>query len=173
MNYLKICDKILLFVLKLDSAKHGSLTKEIDVYKGDEVVGIVIICNDPRANLWKPTKAQLIPKGKIFAPIMVFGGAIPLVYPEDLATDHHCLLGQIHFGLGNFPTVSEFLVVTHDCGYYNRIRKGFTLEVKMKDGKKIADFLERHFNLPATVFFAHTRTQGEVCFEKSKAPIRQ
>ncbi len=150
----------------MESAKDGSLTKEIDVYRSDEVVGIAILCNDPRANLWKPTKAQLIPKGKVFAPIMVFGGAIPLIYPDDLAADHHCFLGQIHFGLGNFPTVKEFLVVIHDCAYYNRISRTFTLKDKKRDGEKIADFLKKHFSLPATVSFAHPKPQGEVDFEK-------
>ena len=150
----------------MESAKDGSLTKETDVYKGDEVVGIAILCNDPRANLWKSTKARLIPKGKIFAPIMVFGGAIPLVHPEDLPTDHHCLLGQIHFGLGNFPTVKELLVIIHDCGYYNLIQRGFPLKAKIEDGRKIADFIKRHFSLPTAVFFAHAKSESEIDFEK-------
>lgn len=138
------------------------------MYDAHEVVGIAILCNDPRANLWKPTKALLIPEGKILAPIMVFGGAVPLIYPQYLSTDHHGLLGQLHFGKSTFPTIEEFLVVLHDCGRYADIPGKHTIAHKKADGEKIADFLVTHFGLPTTVFFAHPHPEGKADFDTIK-----
>jgi len=123
-------------------------------YKAEEVVGIAIVCSDPRANLWKRVKQFVIPEGRIYAPISVFGGPISLIYPQELNADHHSLLGQIHFGLGRFPNAHEILSITHDCGYYEMMGKCPDVRAKKADACEIAAFLRAHFALPVTSFFA-------------------
>jgi len=124
------------------------------MYKVEEVVGIAIVCSDPRANLWKRVKQFVIPHGRIYIPISILGGPISLIYPQELHLEHHTLLGQIHFGLSGFCKIREILSITHDCGFYEKMGRSPNIQVKKEDACRIYGFLKAHFDLSITSRFA-------------------
>lgn len=132
----------------------NNIGRIVIMYKAEEVVGIAIVCSDPRANLWKRVKQVVIPHGRIYVPISVLGGPISLVYPQELNLDHHTLLGQIHFALSGFPHTAEILSVTHDCGYYEKMGKNPGLQTKKEDAGRISAFIKAHFDLQVRSLFA-------------------
>jgi hypothetical protein len=130
-----------------------------------KVAGIGIFCSDPRANLWKAIKRELISPSKTIIPLGFLGGPICLANRGDLQKELNFLLSQIHFALGVFPGVKDFLVVGHDCGFYKLIPwKEFSLADKKKDLARAANFLRKRFpQLTTTAHFKDTQGDG---FEK-------
>ena len=126
------------------------------------VSGICVYCSDPRDDLWKEAKKQLIPSSERFVPLGVLGGPICLANSEDLPMEYNFLLAQIHFARMTFPRVKKLLVIGHDCGYYEQIKnKTFSLNDKIQDLVKAAQLLEERFSdLTVTAFFKDTEAPG-------------
>ena len=120
---------------------------------------VIIYCSDPRpekANLWKDIKRLIIPQHQRWVPIGLLGGPISLVHHADLPVDLACLIGQIEFALTQFQP-KGFVVIGHDCGYYERIlRRKFKLDDKIEDAANAAAFLRERFELPAEAHFKKT-----------------
>ncbi len=85
-------------------------------------IGIIIYCPDPRDPLREEIERQLVPDQKDqFVFISVLGGPIALAYAKELKIDYNYLVSQILFAVKVFPTISQIILVGHDCGYYANI----------------------------------------------------
>lgn len=146
----------------MDGARWNLYNKEIDVSNEAPVIGIGILCSDPRANLWKETKQHLILPEERIVPLGFLGGPICLANPEDLPMERNFLLAQIYFALATFPDTRRFLVIGHDCGYYAQIkRRRFDISNKKNDLCTAADFLRKRFpEFTTTAFFKHKQKSG-------------
>lgn len=117
---------------------------------------IIIYCSDPRsekANLWKTIKSCLIPPNDWWVPIALLGGPISLANPTKLPLDFAFLMGQIEFAMSQFP-IKKFVVIGHDCGYYERIsHRKTTIKRKRNDVARAAKLLKRRFKMPVEGFF--------------------
>jgi hypothetical protein len=106
-----------------------------------EYDGVVLYCSDPdpeKANLWKDIKRDLIPENERWVPIGLLGAPVALAHPAFLPVDFACIMGQIEFAQTHKHFRRKaFMVVSHDCGYYERImplaRRDFTIGDKMAD----------------------------------------
>lgn len=132
----------------------------------ERITGIGIFCSDPRAGLWGAIEKKLLLPGQIIVPIGVLGGPVPLANKEWLPVEFNFLVEQINFALATFPFVQEFIVVGHDCGYYKKVRRGWTFNAKKFDTRTAAAFLtERYTGMRARAYFAEG-APGNVVFEK-------
>lgn len=124
-------------------------------------VGIAIYCSDPRPNLWKYIKQDLIPQNEIWVPIGVLGGGVCLANQEALPQEFNFLLAQIYFAMGTFPKAKKIIVVSHDCGYYARITQAkVSIEKKKKDVAKAVVFLKKQIpGMEIVGFFAEKQGQ--------------
>lgn len=78
----------------------------------------------------------------------------------DIPTDLAFLLGQIEFAQRKFKP-QGFVVVGHDCGYYERFcPREVGLEEKMKDITAAAAFLKGRFGLPTSAHFKKITGSG-------------
>jgi hypothetical protein len=128
--------------------------------------GIVVYCSDPRlenANLWKHIKRLLIPADQRFTPVGSLGAPVALARPADFPVKFAGIMEDIDFALEEFSE-GRFIVVGHDCGIYKRLShrtaspRTFTIQEKMDDVAKAADFLRGRF--PGMPVEAHFMKSG-------------
>ncbi len=125
--------------------------------------GIVVYCSDPRpekANLWKYIKQVLIPHDQRFTPVGMLGAPVALARPTDFPVKFAAVMEDISFALNNFAE-ERFIVVTHDCGIYERLApRQFVIQCKKDDANQAAAFLRERFpGKPVSAYFMHKGPQ--------------
>ena len=122
----------------------------------DQFDDLYVICNDPRHNIWGNIKRKLMKPGdrEKSTFIGLYGGPIPLAYPEDLGDEYRCLVKQIRFAIKTFG-IKRIIFVGHDCGYYRNILRAVTVQIKKQDLKTVAKTSRQQFrNVETIVYFA-------------------
>lgn len=132
--------------------KGGTFTKEFGMH--DQFNDLYVICNDPRHKIWGNIKRKLMKQGdrEKSTFIGLYGGPIPLAFPETLVDENRCLIKQIQFAIETFG-VRRVIHVGHDCGYYKNILLATTVTMKKQDLEIVAKASRELFRHVETVAY--------------------